>query len=83
VTTHPYSVSLGVGDLAAKLEFDAVEMVNGSPLMGVANGRAVRRLPAHTAWMAWLLLRRREIETRGQGAAPKPGRGKPCPYGSA
>ena len=38
MTTHPYSVSLGVGDLAAKLEFDAVEMVNGSPLMGVANG---------------------------------------------
>jgi predicted metal-dependent phosphoesterase TrpH len=44
VAAHPYSVSLGVGDLAAQLEFDAVELVNGAPLMEVANARALRRL---------------------------------------
>jgi predicted metal-dependent phosphoesterase TrpH len=44
VAAHPYSISLGVGDLAGRLDFDAIEIVNGSPLMEVANARAVRRL---------------------------------------
>jgi predicted metal-dependent phosphoesterase TrpH len=131
VAAHPYSMSLGVGDLAAELAFDAVEVVNGAPLMEVANALAGRRfswtaaagvggsdahvvqavggvhtifpgrtaadlraallaattrpnvdrgrhlasLPAHTAWLAWLLFsRRREV-----GLA-KGGRGKPRPY---
>jgi len=42
-------VSLGVGDLAAQLPFDAVEMVNGAPLMEMANARAVRRLSGTAA----------------------------------
>ena len=49
VAAHPYSVSLGVGDLAAQLPFDAVEMVNGAPLMEMANARAVRRLSGTAA----------------------------------
>jgi predicted metal-dependent phosphoesterase TrpH len=44
VAAHPYSVSLGVGDLAATLDFDAIEMVNGAPLMGLPNARAAYRL---------------------------------------
>lgn len=49
VAAHPYSMSLGVGDLAAQLDFDGVEMVNGSPLMEVANARAARRLSGTAA----------------------------------
>ena len=44
VAAHPYSVTLGVGNLALTLHFDAVEVVNGSPLMNVANAVALRRL---------------------------------------
>ncbi|HXM55210.1 MAG TPA: PHP domain-containing protein [Candidatus Dormibacteraeota bacterium] len=39
VAAHPYSLALGVGVLAARLPFDAVEVRNGSPLMELANGR--------------------------------------------
>lgn len=42
VAAHPYSVALGVGDLARHLPFDAVEVLNGSPLMELANARAAR-----------------------------------------
>jgi predicted metal-dependent phosphoesterase TrpH len=49
IAAHPYSVSMGVGDLAGQLDFDGVEMVNGSPLMEVANARAVRRLSGTAA----------------------------------
>jgi predicted metal-dependent phosphoesterase TrpH len=140
VAAHPYSISLGVGDLAGQLPFDAIEIVNGSPLMEVANARAARRLgraraaavggsdahvaqavgsvhtvflgetaadlraallagttrpsldrgrhlaalPAHTAWLAWLLLsRKREAGRDDEGAMARRGRGKPRPYGSA
>jgi predicted metal-dependent phosphoesterase TrpH len=44
VAAHPYSLALGVGDLAAGLPFDGVEMVNGAPLMSLANARARARL---------------------------------------
>ena len=44
IAAHPYSLALGVGDLAARLPFDGVEVRNGSPLMAMANGRAARRL---------------------------------------
>jgi predicted metal-dependent phosphoesterase TrpH len=44
VAAHPYSLALGVGDLAGRLSFDAVEVRNGSPLMELANARAARRL---------------------------------------
>ena len=44
IAAHPYSLALGVGDLAARLPFDAIEMRNGSPLMGLPNRRAPRRL---------------------------------------
>jgi predicted metal-dependent phosphoesterase TrpH len=44
IAAHPYSLALGVGDLAARLPFDAVEVRNGSPLMELANARAARRL---------------------------------------
>src|SRR5215467_15217910 len=43
IAAHPYSLALGVGDLAADLPFDGVEVVNGSPLMELANARAGRR----------------------------------------
>ena len=33
IAAHPYSLALGVGDLAADLPFDGVEILNGSPLM--------------------------------------------------
>lgn len=49
VAAHPYSISLGVGDLAYRLDFDAVEIINGSPFMEVANGRAARRLGGSTS----------------------------------
>jgi predicted metal-dependent phosphoesterase TrpH len=63
VAAHPYSFAMGVGDLAALLPFDAIEMLNGSPLMELANVRAARRLAgapralvggsdAHVAWAA-------------------------------
>jgi hypothetical protein len=116
-------------------------MINGSPLMEVANVRAIRRLaasvaagvgcsdahvaqavggvhtvfpgrtamdlraallagttrpaldrrrhlaalPAHTAWMVWLLLSRRGETgtTSADEAAPGPGRGTPRPHKSA
>jgi predicted metal-dependent phosphoesterase TrpH len=44
VAAHPYSLALGVGDLAGSLPFDGIEMRNGSPLMGLSNARARRRL---------------------------------------
>jgi predicted metal-dependent phosphoesterase TrpH len=44
IAAHPFSLALGVGDLAARLPFDAVEVVNGSPLMEVPNARSIRRL---------------------------------------
>jgi predicted metal-dependent phosphoesterase TrpH len=44
IAAHPFSLALGVGDLAASAGFDAVEVVNGSPLMEVANARARRVL---------------------------------------
>ncbi|HYW26562.1 MAG TPA: PHP-associated domain-containing protein [Terriglobales bacterium] len=44
VAAHPFSLALGVGDLAARLPFDAIEVVNGSPLMEVPNARSIRRL---------------------------------------
>lgn len=44
VAAHPYSLVLGVGDLAGRLPFDGIEMCNGSPLMGLSNLRARRRL---------------------------------------
>lgn len=44
VAAHPYSLALGVGDLARALPFDGIEVRNGSPLMELANARAGRRL---------------------------------------
>lgn len=44
VAAHPFSLALGVGDLAERLPFDAVELINGSPLMEVPNARSVHRL---------------------------------------
>src|SRR5204862_3617290 len=44
IAAHPYSFALGVGDLAARLPFDGIELVNGAPLMDVANARARARL---------------------------------------
>ncbi|TMC12983.1 MAG: phosphotransferase [Chloroflexi bacterium] len=44
VAAHPFSVVLGVGELAARLPFDAIEMINGSPLMEVPNARSRSRL---------------------------------------
>ena len=44
VAAHPYSLALGVGDLADHLPFDAIEMLNGSPLMEWPNARTRRRL---------------------------------------
>ena len=44
VAAHPFSLALGVGELAGRLPFDAVELVNGSPLMEVPNARSIRKL---------------------------------------
>jgi len=44
VAAHPYSLAQGVGDLAVRLPFDGVEVLNGSPLMELSNLRAGRRL---------------------------------------
>jgi predicted metal-dependent phosphoesterase TrpH len=44
IAAHPFSVALGVGDLAGSLPFDAIELLNGSPLMEIPNLRTVRRL---------------------------------------
>jgi predicted metal-dependent phosphoesterase TrpH len=44
VAAHPFSLALGVGELAERLPFDAVELINGSPLMEVPNARSIRRL---------------------------------------
>src|SRR5262249_19928942 len=63
VAAHPYSLALGVGDLAAPLPFDGVEILNGSPFMEMSNARAVSRLArgraarlggsdAHVSWAA-------------------------------
>lgn len=49
IAAHPFSIRLGVGDLGSRLDFDAVEVVNGSPLMGIANARARRCLGGTTA----------------------------------
>jgi predicted metal-dependent phosphoesterase TrpH len=135
VAAHPYSISKGVGDLVGRLDFDAIEIVNGSPLMEVANVRAARAarrrgrtapaavggsdahvaqavgsvhtvfpgdtaadlraallagttrpsldrgrhlaaLPAHTAWLAWLLLSRNHEAGTDM---PRHGRGSLAP----
>jgi len=63
VAAHPYSLAEGVGDLAARLPFDGVEILNGSPLMEMSNARAAARLArtpaamiggsdAHVVWAA-------------------------------
>jgi predicted metal-dependent phosphoesterase TrpH len=44
VAAHPFSLALGVGELAERLPFDGVELINGSPLMEVPNARSIRRL---------------------------------------
>jgi predicted metal-dependent phosphoesterase TrpH len=44
IAAHPFSVALGVGALAATLPFDAIEILNGSPLMEIPNVRSHRRL---------------------------------------
>jgi len=44
IAAHPYSLALGVGDLAGRLLFDAIELFNGAPLMDLANARARARL---------------------------------------
>lgn len=44
VAAHPFSLAMGVGDLAASLPFDGIETLNGSPLMEMSNARAVARL---------------------------------------
>jgi predicted metal-dependent phosphoesterase TrpH len=44
VAAHPFSLAFGVGELAALVPFDAIEVVNGSPLMEVPNARSIRRL---------------------------------------
>jgi len=49
VAAHPYSLAEGVGDLAARLPFDGVEILNGSPLMEMSNARAVARLARTSA----------------------------------
>lgn len=63
VAAHPYSLAQGVGDLAARLPFEGVEILTGSPLMEMSNARATARLAraptpaamvggsdAHVAW---------------------------------
>ena len=44
IAAHPYFPVRSVGDLAARLPFDAVETANGTPLGELANHRAARRL---------------------------------------
>lgn len=44
IAAHPYALALGVGDKAAELPFDGVEITNGSPLMEWSNRRARHRL---------------------------------------
>jgi predicted metal-dependent phosphoesterase TrpH len=44
IAAHPYALAQGVGDRAAKLPFDGIEVVNGSPLMELGNQRARHRL---------------------------------------
>jgi len=51
VAAHPYSLAEGVGDLAARLPFDGVEILNGSPLMEMSNARAAARLARTSAAM--------------------------------
>jgi len=51
VAAHPYSLAEGVGDLAAWLPFDGVEILNGSPLMEMSNARAAARLARTSAAM--------------------------------
>src|SRR5262245_36892079 len=49
VAAHPYSLAEGVGDLAARLPFDGVEVLNGSPFMEMSNARAAARLARTSA----------------------------------
>jgi predicted metal-dependent phosphoesterase TrpH len=44
IAPHPYFPLASLGDLAARLPFDAVEIANGTPLGELANRRAARRL---------------------------------------
>ena len=46
IAPHPYFPVVSLGDLAARLPFDAVEVANGTPLGEIANWRARRRLGA-------------------------------------
>jgi hypothetical protein len=46
IAAHPYFPIHGVGDLALRLPFDAVEVANGTPLGEIGNLRARRRLAA-------------------------------------
>jgi predicted metal-dependent phosphoesterase TrpH len=48
VAAHPFFPLGSLGELAARLPFDAVEVANGTPLGELANRRAVRRLGAWT-----------------------------------
>lgn len=43
VAAHPFSFAFGVGDMAASLPFDGVEVVNGSPFMEIGNARTAAR----------------------------------------
>lgn len=49
IAAHPYFPFFGLGDLAARLDFDAVEVANGTPLGEVANRQARRRLGPRAA----------------------------------
>ena len=44
IAPHPYFPLSSLGDLAARLPFDAIEVANGTPLGELANRRAARRL---------------------------------------
>jgi predicted metal-dependent phosphoesterase TrpH len=46
IAPHPYFPWAGLGDLAATLPFDAVEVANGTPLGELFNRHAARRLGA-------------------------------------
>jgi predicted metal-dependent phosphoesterase TrpH len=44
IAAHPYFPVSSLGDLAARLPFDGIEVANGTPLGELANWRAARRL---------------------------------------
>jgi predicted metal-dependent phosphoesterase TrpH len=44
IAAHPYFPICSLGDLAAELPFDGIEVANGTPLGELANRRAARRL---------------------------------------